>query len=281
MLLKTLKAGAESLKRKLQGNAPAEEELPHELERRMGHLHARAPVDRHLDILLGEARFGEESFPQLYRRCLRDTGTLVTPYNVFHRFGGRLNLVRYVLAGIDRAGARAEIGTYRGATALLLCRAVRTRKPDFDGAGFYVVDSFEGAGPASEEDLIGVRLSSGAVAKEAFFSTAAGAPQVDSVRACLHEFPRVNIVKGWVPEVLATLPLVDWAFVHLDVNLYRPTFAALEYFWPRMESGGVIVSDDFGSPFTPGARRAWTEFSSRFDVPFIVLGERQAVLLKA
>jgi hypothetical protein len=101
------------------------------------------------------------------------------------------------------------------------------------------------------------------------------------VRAHLSEFSAISIVQGWVPAALARLPEGQWAFVHLDVNLYAPTLGALEYFWPRLQAGGVIVGDDFGSPFTPGAKRAWHEFAERHGVGFVVLGERQSVLLKA
>jgi hypothetical protein len=279
MLLKTLKAGARSLKSKL-GRLPDRAELPYELERKIERLHARAPVERHLDILLGSERFGAEPYPALYRRCLADTGTGVTPFNVFQRFIGRLHLVRYFLATLDLEGLRAEVGVYRGASALLLCRATRSMRPDFDGSGLFLVDSFRGAGEAAEEDLIAVRGDDGALRREPFFRPGGSAVDLAQVRAAFSEFPRVELVPGWVPQVLGSLPAEPWAFVHLDVNLYQPTLAALEFFWPRLAAGGVIVSDDYGSPFTPGAKRAWEEFAERHGLGFIVLGERQSVLMK-
>ncbi|MCC6533804.1 MAG: class I SAM-dependent methyltransferase [Burkholderiales bacterium] len=280
MLLKTLKAGVNSLRRKSPRSALAGSELPYEIESRIGALHARAPLARHLDILLGDVVVGGEPFPALYRRCLEDTGTVLTPYNVFQRFLGRLNLVRYFVASLELPGARAEIGVYRGASALLLCRVARARLAGFDGSDVYLVDSFAGARGEGEEDLIAVRRAGGTVEREAFFSRPDAALDVQSVRRHFAEFPRASVVQGWVPEVLHSLTPERWAFVHLDVNLYRPSLAALEYFWPRLVAGGTIVCDDYGSPFTPGAKRAWHEFSDRHDVAFIVLGERQAVILK-
>jgi O-methyltransferase len=281
MLLKTLRDSAKSVTRRLYRAAPsAAQVLPYEIEEEITGLHSRAPLERHLDILLGDVRFGTESFPALYRRCLADTGTQVTPYNVFQRFIGRLHLLRYFLAGLALQGARAEVGVYRGASALLMCRAARSAAPGFDGAGFFLIDSFAGASAAAEQDLIAVRAPDGSIGREPFFSAGGGSADAESVRRALAEFPRASVVQGWVPEVLSTLPAERWAFVHLDVNLYRPTLAALEFFWPRLLPGGAIVADDYGSPFTPGAKNAWHAFAQTQGVPFIVLGERQAVLLK-
>ena len=38
---------------------------------------------------------------------------------------------------------------------------------------------------------------------------------------------------------------------------------SLEYFLSRMAPGGVIVNDDYGSNFFPGARIAWDEIRAR------------------
>jgi hypothetical protein len=48
--------------------------------------------------------------------------------------------------------------------------------------------------------------------------------------------------------------------VHIDVDLYQPTRDSVEFFYPRMVPGGVILCDDYGSTRCPGARRAMDEF---------------------
>ena len=74
------------------------------------------------------------------------------------------------------------------------------------------------------------------------------------------------------------MPERGWAFVHLDVTLYEPTLAALEYFYPRLNTGGVIICD--GSIFCPGAKKAWDEFCDKRALPFVVLGNRESILIK-
>ena len=130
----------------------------------------------------------------------------------------------------------------------------------------------------SQHDLIPVRVEDGTTRREAFFPVAKADISPELVRGFFGEFPQVAICPGWIPQVFATLPERDWAFVHLDVTLYEPTLAALEYFYPRLNTGGVIICD--GSIFCPGAKKAWDEFCAKRALPFVVLGNRESILIK-
>lgn len=253
-------------------------EYPLETEEALNRLHGSAPVDEHLRILFDGVMVGSESFVELYRRCLTHTGTPVTPFNVFHRFQTRRDLLQYFFATFDLPGARAECGTYRGATALLLAHAWKSRRPDFDGTGLYLIDSFVGTSESGTHDLIPVRGADGTTMREAFFQVAKAGLTPELVRGYFTEFPHVSICAGWIPDVFNTVPEQAWSFVHLDVTLYEPTLAALEYFYPRLTPGGVIVCD--GSIFCPGAKKAWDEFCAQRNLPFIVLGNRESILIK-
>ena len=253
-------------------------EFPLEAEEQANALHSRAGVNRHLDILFRDVRVGSESFVDLYRRCLTHTGTAVTPFNVFQRFQTRLDLVQYLLATLSVPGARAECGAYRGATALLLCHAIRSREPAYHGGDFYLIDSFAGTSASSQHDLIPVRGADGTLRMEPFFPARKTDTSPELVRSFFGDFPQVQLCAGWIPQVFATLPERGWAFVHLDLTLYEPTLAGLEYFYPRLNPGGAIVCD--GSIFCPGARKAWDEFCALRDIAYISLGHRESVIIK-
>jgi len=283
MLLKMLKTAVQSLVAPRAGTSAgaasaASIEYPLEVERKLSRLHGRAQADRHLDILYRDARIGGESFAELYGRCLQKTGTAVTPFNVFQRFQTRLDLARYFLATLDLPGARAECGAYRGATALLLCHAWRSRDSAFKGRDFYLIDSFSGTSASVEQDLIPVRGDDGRTRRDAFFPVGKSDAVADEVRGYFSDFPDARICPGWIPQVFATLPERDWAFVHLDLTLYEPTLAALEYFYPRLNQGGALLCD--GSIFCPGAERAWDEYCTRHDIAYVTLGHRETVLIK-
>jgi hypothetical protein len=275
MLLKTLKQVARTFTARRAGANP---EYPLEVEQKLGQLHGRAPVDRHLEVLFGELRVGSEKFKDLYLRCLEQTGTAVTPFNVFQRFQTRVTLLQYLFATIDLPGARAECGAYRGATGLLLCHALRSRRPGFRGEDLYLIDSYSGTSASVEQDLIPVRDENGATRMEPFFPAGKSDTSPEMVRGFFGDFPDVRICAGWIPQVFATMPEREWSFVHVDLTLFEPSRAALEYFYPRLSKGGVIACD--GSIFCPGVEKAVDEFCASRDIPYVVLGHREVVLIK-
>lgn len=64
----------------------------------------------------------------------------------------------------------------------------------------------------------------------------------------------ITLVKGKVEETsLHTIPN-KISVLRLDVDWYEPTLASLENFYPKLQSGGVIIVDDYGHH--SGARKA-------------------------
>lgn len=260
------------------GDAQPGSEFPLEMEDKLTRLHSRVPVREHLEILHGGLRIGAESFTEVYFRCLAQTGTAVTPFNIFQRFQTRHDLLRYFLATLRVPGARVECGAYRGATALLLCHAWRSVDPDFRGAGFYLVDSFTGTSESTERDYIAVRAKDGTVRREVFFPAGKSDVSPEMVRGFMSDFPEAGIRCGWAPAVFDTLGENRYAFVHVDLTLFEATLAALEHFYPKLAAGGVILCD--GSPFCPGVDQAVDRFSGAHDVAYATLGHRQYVFMK-
>ena len=259
-------------------NALAYEQYPLELEARLSALHGRSELRRHLDVLYGDVRVGGEGFVELYFRCLEQTGTMLTPFTAFQRFQTRHDLLRYFLATLEVPGHRAECGAYRGATALLLAHAWKSRDAAFDGSGLHLIDSFSGTSASTPHDLIPVR-DNGASRMTGFFPPGKTDVTADLVRGFFREFPGARIHEGWIPGVFDTLPGGAWAYVHLDLTLYEPTLDALRYFHPKLSPGGVIACD--GSAFCPGVQKALDDFSAEADAPYVMLGYREAIFLKS
>lgn len=90
---------------------------------------------------------------------------------------------------------------------------------------------------------------------------------LDIVKHNLRDYENLHFYKGWIPKVFTQLDENKiFRFVYIDVDLYEPTKQALEFFWPRVCSGGVIVVDDYGQSNWPGVKRAVTEFCESVDV---------------
>ena len=76
----------------------------------------------------------------------------------------------------------------------------------------------------------------------------------------LGHIPRVDLVVGdatkTIPEYVANNQHLVVAMLYLDFDLYEPTKVALEYFYPRMPKGAVIVFDELAQANWPGETRA-------------------------
>ncbi len=55
------------------------------------------------------------------------------------------------------------------------------------------------------------------------------------------------LVEGWVQETLPVMKPKKIAFLRLDMDLYDPTLVALQYLYPRLVKGGILLIDDFNS----------------------------------
>lgn len=101
---------------------------------------------------------------------------------------------------------------------------------------------------------------------------------LERVQRNLSMFDDLAFHAGWIPACFEGLESARFAFVHLDVDLHDPTRAALEFFFPRLVSGGLLVIDDHGFKTCPGARRAADEYAAKLGVPLVRLTTGQAFL---
>jgi len=76
--------------------------------------------------------------------------------------------------------------------------------------------------------------------------------------------PRVALVDGDVcqtaKQYVADHSGMRISLLHLDMDLYAPTRAALEAFWPRILTGGVVLFDEYAIREWPGETEAVEEF---------------------
>jgi len=170
------------------------------------------------------------------------------------RFYSLQNLVRYVLEK-NIEGDFVECGVWKGHSAYIVSSMLLD--VGFNGE-FHIFDSFEGglSDKVGFDNNLKINLSKEQITKEKdlFSSTE------EQVRLCLSGFDFVRLYKGWIPERFNEVNNLDFSFVHLDVDLYEPTLDSLNYFYPRLVDGGIVVCDDYGSSIFPGATKAIDEF---------------------
>jgi O-methyltransferase len=157
-----------------------------------------------------------------------------------------------------------ECGVFRGGTALLLARTASTQQKKL-----WLFDSFEGLSDAS--------AGKGDFYQRGEFSTTS----FDDVAQLLRPFaPAVELRKGWIPASFTGLEHLQFAFAHVDVDLYEPALETCRYVYPRLVTGGVMIFDDYGYPACRGERQAVDEFFADKSQPVIALPTGQALVIK-
>ena len=150
------------------------------------------------------------------------------------------------LTSVD--GDIAECGTRFGKSALFMLEALDRPRH------MYLFDSFEGlSDPTPGKDS----LSSAFDRKSGERLFHNDAPEEVIARFADRD---VTICRGWIPERFAEVADRKFCLVHVDVDLYQPTYDSLAFFYPRLSPGGMIICDDYGSGNYPGARAAMDEF---------------------
>ena len=160
-------------------------------------------------------------------------------------------------------GSVAELGVYKGAFAAELNRVFPERK-------IFLFDTFSG---------FDSRDRGNAVPKMDFSDK-----RIELVKGILPYPSQAVFIAGRFPDSLTLYQNLpdNYAIISLDADLYNPTLAGLEYFWPRLSTGGAILIHDYTGTQFPGVRQAVDEFcgkSGLFLVPLMDL-HGTAVLIR-
>lgn len=102
----------------------------------------------------------------------------------------------------------------------------------------------------------------------------------ETVAANFSEWPNVELVEGKIPEVLAAIDPFPLCYLHLDMNAAPPERAALEFFWPSLVRGGVVLFDDYGFPTCKEQKRSADEFATSVGVNILALPTGQGLIVK-
>jgi hypothetical protein len=163
-------------------------------------------------------------------------------------------------------GDIAECGCYEGTSAYFMAQVSSHGQ-------IHLFDSFEGVSEPDgrdrpdREDVIGWNKGDlGAVERK--------------LQANLAGFVGIQSYRGWIPTRFDAVAGQQFRLVHIDVDLYQPTWDSLEFFFPRLVEGGYLVMDDYGFNTCPGARKAADDFAARHQLQILHLPTGQGVIVK-
>lgn len=203
----------------------------------------------------GRAWTNDEAFVSTYRRVVGE--------RLMHTADKKWFLRELARSINTTPGDIAESGSYRGGSAYFLAEATAE-----SGKRLHLFDSWEGlSGPGPED---GTHWTAGDLTMSEKECLATLEPFAD----------RVVTHRGWIPDRYPDVASESFALVHVDVDLYEPHRDALQFFWPRLNEGGLMVFDDYGSAFCPGAKRAVDEYFRELPTPVIAAPTGQAFVWK-
>ena len=153
-----------------------------------------------------------------------------------------MQLERIKKSGIP--GAYAELGVYKGETARIIHLCDPSRK-------LHLFDSFQGFNP---KDLEVEEGEAATYTGRNFADTS-----LEKVSRTISGNDNIVFHPGHFPESAEGIQEVEYAFVHIDADLYNPIKAGLTYFYPRLSSGGLIIIHDYNEKWK-GAMKAVDEF---------------------
>jgi len=160
-------------------------------------------------------------------------------------------------------GAFAELGVYKGESV----RIIHNMDP---GRKFHLFDTFEGFAGMDLQHETGEAAT---YTTEHFADT-----NVYKVLQKINGNQNLVIHKGYFPYTASGLEDERFALVNMDCDLYNPTLAGLEFFYPRLSPGGVILVHDY-NPKWEGIRKAIDEFTGKIPDPFFLLPDMEGTVM--
>ncbi|MBN2294069.1 MAG: class I SAM-dependent methyltransferase [Pirellulales bacterium] len=161
-------------------------------------------------------------------------------------------------AQAKQPGVLAEVGVFEGASARIICEVKGDKE-------LHLFDTFEGLPKSVAQDR--------GVHRENQYACS-----LDSVQEYLKDYDDVFLHKGLFPNSTDGLKEMKYSFVHFDVDLYESTLSCLEYFYPRMNCGGIMLSHDYS--ILAGVKTAFIEFLADKPEGLIELPTTQCMAIK-
>jgi O-methyltransferase len=155
-----------------------------------------------------------------------------------------------IMSAIDAVkkipGDMAELGVASGASAMMIA----SRAP---GRTLHLFDTFEGLPKPTGQD-------------SARFKESQYRYSLEEVQRYL-KTEDIRYHRGLFPHTASELSDARFAFVHLDADLYESTKAGLEWFYPRLNKGAILIGHDYDT--SAGVNRAFEEFFADKPEPYI------------
>ncbi len=160
------------------------------------------------------------------------------------------------------SGSYAELGVYKGDSANIVHLMDPSRE-------FHLFDTFEGF---QQKDLEVEKGKAATYTIHNFADTS-----IERVKQKLTS-EKFIFHKGYFPDTTQDIKDERFALVNMDADLYNPTKAGLEFFYPRLSPGGVIIVHDYNHDW-PGIMKAVNDFAQTISTPIVTLADADSSVM--
>jgi hypothetical protein len=187
----------------------------------------------------------------------------VKPYTMtsIERLKSLIDSVKYVTDNkID--GDFVECGTWKGGS--VMCMQKKMLSLDKTNRVFWVFDTFEGMPKPQEIDTNFRHTLAQKILdneeKENSLTWAYSNYDQTTKNILSSGYPqnKINFVKGLVEETIPITKIDKIAILRLDTDWYSSTKIELEYLYPKLARGGIMIIDDYGH--WEGCKKAVDEY---------------------
>ena len=182
------------------------------------------------------------------------------------------NLIKFAGVALGLEGDFVECGVDRGGMSLALLTYHSQVLPSRQ---LWLFDTFEGI---FYEQMNEVEREKSPFVKKSYKDRYP--PIYDEVCRTFSGYSNVQIIPGTIPETLDKFSGQKVAFLHIDMNVAYPEVKVLEYFWPYITHGGVIVLDDYGFPSHFEQKKAMDDCAKRLGTEIILQPTGQGLIIK-
>tara|TARA_B100000989_G_C19529920_1_gene469025 strand:- start:1078 stop:1848 length:771 start_codon:yes stop_codon:yes gene_type:complete len=157
-----------------------------------------------------------------------------------------------------------ECGCWKGHSSYGIAKILK--KYSFN-KNFYIFDSFEdGLSRKTSEDINIKRYiqNEDEIKNQINYFKS----DLNKFQNLMMEFKFIKIHKGWIPDVFKKTEKKKYSFIHIDLDLYQPTYDTISFFYDQLILDGVIVCDDYNCSDFPGAKLAIDSFIKNKKIKF-------------
>ena len=172
-------------------------------------------------------------------------------------------------------GSIVECGVWRGGS--IMAAALRLNEKGNTSRHIYLYDTYEGMTEPTENDKDFLGMSAKNILKEQNKdkTTAESAwckASLEDVKSnfATTGYPQsnVNFIKGKVEQTIPAILPLQIAILRLDTDWYESTKHELNFLFPLLVKGGVIIIDDYG--YWQGAKQAVDEYFGNHKIQLLL-----------